>query len=169
MGVVSLSIVTGGHSHFLLFLCFFSSVPKVAQPKLSVRQPKIRRTWQLRKKNWSRNLKNLFGLWRRRHEVNSMNGENPKSKERGESETGRGPEKPVINGPVLRSLPQKPEAGKDQSVIGSIGKKCTWVSRCLSSCPDNFRAFGTEGFRKLFVTYEWWTSHDFLQLLEWPS
>ena len=49
----------------------------------------------------------------------------PKSKERGESETGRGPEKPVINGPVLRSLPQKPEPGKDKSVIGSIGKKCT--------------------------------------------
>ena len=49
----------------------------------------------------------------------------PKSKERGESETGRGPEKPVINGPVLRSLPQKPELGKDKSVIGSIGKKCT--------------------------------------------
>ena len=47
----------------------------------------------------------------------------PKSKERGESETGRGPEKPVINGPVLRSLPQKPEPGKDKSVIGSIGKK----------------------------------------------
>ena len=73
MGVVSLSIVTGGHSHFLLFLCFFSSVPRVAQPKLSVQQPKIRRTWQLRKKNWSRNLKNLFGLWRWRHDVNSMN------------------------------------------------------------------------------------------------
>ena len=66
MGVVSLSIVTGGHSHFLLFLCFFSSVPKVAQPK-------IRRTWQLRKKNWSKNLKTLFGLWRQRHEVNTMN------------------------------------------------------------------------------------------------
>ena len=49
----------------------------------------------------------------------------PKNKEQGESETGRGPEKPVINSPVLRSLPQKPEPGKDKSVIGSIGKKCT--------------------------------------------
>ena len=41
----------------------------------------------------------------------------PKSKEQGESETSRGPEKPVINGPMLRSLPQKPEPGKDKSVI----------------------------------------------------
>ena len=49
----------------------------------------------------------------------------PKSKEQGESETSLGPEKPVINGPALRSLPQKPEPGKDKSVIGSIGKKCT--------------------------------------------
>ena len=49
----------------------------------------------------------------------------PKNKEQGESETIRGPEKPVINSPVLRSLPQKPEPGKDKSVIGSIGKKCT--------------------------------------------
>ena len=49
----------------------------------------------------------------------------PKNKEQGESETSRGPEKPVINSPVLRSLPQKPEPGKDKSVIGSIGKKCT--------------------------------------------
>ena len=49
----------------------------------------------------------------------------PKSKEQGESETSLGPEKPVINGPALRSLPQKPEPGKDKSVISSIGKKCT--------------------------------------------
>ena len=49
----------------------------------------------------------------------------PKNKEQGESETSGGPEKPVINSPVLRSLPQKPEPGKDKSVIGSIGKKCT--------------------------------------------
>ena len=106
-------------------MCFFSSVPRVAQPKLSVRQPKIRRTWQLRKKNWSKNLKTLFGLWRQRHEVNSMNSDGIPKVKNEESETGRGPEKPVINGPVLRSLPQKPEPGKDKSVIGSIGKKCT--------------------------------------------
>ena len=33
----------------------------------------------------------------------------PKSKDQGESETSQGPEKPVNNGPVLKSLPQKPE------------------------------------------------------------
>ena len=59
--------------------------------------------------------------WRKLHEQRR----HPKNKEQGESKTSRGPEKPVINSPVLRSLPQKPEPGKDKSVIGSIGKKCT--------------------------------------------
>lgn len=42
----------------------------------------------------------------------------PKSKEHGESQTSRGSEKTVINGPVLRSLPQRHEAVKDKSVSG---------------------------------------------------
>ena len=44
----------------------------------------------------------------------------PKSKEQGESETSLGPEKPVNNGPVLKSLPQKPEVGKKKSVGGGV-------------------------------------------------
>ena len=44
----------------------------------------------------------------------------PKSKEQGESETSLGPEKPVNNGPVLKSLPQKPEVGKKNSVGGGV-------------------------------------------------
>ena len=42
----------------------------------------------------------------------------PKRKEHGESQTSRGSEKTVINGPVLRSLPQRHEAVKDKSVSG---------------------------------------------------
>ncbi|XP_027047872.1 uncharacterized protein LOC113675478 [Pocillopora damicornis] len=44
----------------------------------------------------------------------------PKSKDQGESETSQGPEKPVNNGPVLKSLPQKPEVGKKKSVGGGV-------------------------------------------------